>query len=66
MGFSFSCRVIKSFLSCHLSQENTVGLFESAKGTNDHNEIADMTKSLKVHVAVIVPRLTYFAHACSF
>lgn len=28
-------------------KENTVGLSESAKGTNDKNEIADMTKSLK-------------------
>uniref|UniRef100_A0A453F8F8 KRR1 small subunit processome component second KH domain-containing protein n=1 Tax=Aegilops tauschii subsp. strangulata TaxID=200361 RepID=A0A453F8F8_AEGTS len=43
VGFSFSCRVTKS---CYLFQENTAGLSESAKSTND-NEIADITKSLK-------------------
>ena len=45
VGFSFSCRVTKS---CYLFQENTAGLSESVKSTND-NEIADITKSLKVH-----------------
>ena len=44
-------------------KENTVGLSESA---NDNNEIADMTKSLKIYVAVIVSHLTYFVNACSF